>query len=65
MTTTAEGVETLDQLERQQTEGCTEVQCYYFSRPRLADEIPQTIAVATPLRRVGARPMACDLAGRA
>ena len=31
MATTAEGVETLDQLEKLRLEGCTEVQGYYFS----------------------------------
>jgi diguanylate cyclase (GGDEF)-like protein len=39
MTTTAEGVETRAQLEQLAANGCTEVQGYYFSAPRPADEI--------------------------
>jgi predicted signal transduction protein with EAL and GGDEF domain len=34
MTTTAEGVETLEQMEKVREEGCTEMQGYYFSPPR-------------------------------
>jgi diguanylate cyclase (GGDEF)-like protein len=41
--TTAEGVETLEQLDRLREEGCTEVQGYFFSRPRPAGEIPLLI----------------------
>jgi EAL domain-containing protein (putative c-di-GMP-specific phosphodiesterase class I) len=37
--TTAEGVETADQLERVREQGCTEVQGYYFSPPRPAAEL--------------------------
>ena len=33
MTTTAEGVETEDQLKAVRLEGCDEVQGYFFSRP--------------------------------
>jgi EAL domain-containing protein (putative c-di-GMP-specific phosphodiesterase class I) len=52
--TTAEGVETREQLERLRSEGCTEVQGFYFSVPRPANEIagllnrlgPATQAVA-------------------
>ena len=43
MATTAEGVETSDQLARLRAEGCTEVQGYLFSRPRPAGEIPDMI----------------------
>jgi diguanylate cyclase (GGDEF)-like protein len=39
MTTTAEGVETVEQLEAVRSEGCTEVQGFLFSRPLPADEI--------------------------
>jgi diguanylate cyclase (GGDEF)-like protein/PAS domain S-box-containing protein len=39
MATTAEGVETKEQLESVRSEGCTEIQGYYFSRPRPASEI--------------------------
>ena len=37
--TTAEGVETQDQLEILRTEGCTDVQGYFFSPPKGAAEI--------------------------
>jgi EAL domain-containing protein (putative c-di-GMP-specific phosphodiesterase class I) len=37
--TTAEGVETAEQLERVRAEGCTEVQGYLFSPPRPASEL--------------------------
>ena len=39
MTTLAEGVETVEQLDRLIAEGCTQAQGYYFSRPRPAAEI--------------------------
>jgi len=39
MATTAEGVETKQQLGRVRAEGCTEMQGYYFSPPRPAAEI--------------------------
>ena len=42
--TTAEGVETKEQLERVQKEGCTEVQGYYISPPRPAADIPEMLA---------------------
>jgi diguanylate cyclase (GGDEF)-like protein/PAS domain S-box-containing protein len=37
--TTAEGVETAEQLELVRRDGCTEVQGYFFSRPRPAAEV--------------------------
>lgn len=40
MVTTAEGVETEEQLSRLREEGCNEVQGYLFSQPRPAAEIP-------------------------
>ncbi len=40
MATIAEGVETLDQFERLETEGCTEVQGYFFSKPAPATDVP-------------------------
>jgi predicted signal transduction protein with EAL and GGDEF domain len=46
--TTAEGVETDDQLTRIQAEGCTEVQGYIFSRPLPAAEIPALLARLLP-----------------
>jgi diguanylate cyclase (GGDEF)-like protein len=39
MVTTAEGVETLEQLCRLRDEGCTEVQGFFFSRPKPAEEV--------------------------
>jgi diguanylate cyclase (GGDEF)-like protein len=44
MTTTAEGVETNEQLEILRTEGCTQVQGYLFSPPRPARDIPGLVA---------------------
>ncbi|WFP61640.1 EAL domain-containing protein [Mesorhizobium sp. WSM4904] len=40
MQTTAEGIETAEQLERVRTEGCTEAQGFLLSRPLPAREIP-------------------------
>jgi diguanylate cyclase (GGDEF)-like protein len=39
ITTTAEGVETQQQLDQMRNEGCTEVQGYFYSRPVPASEI--------------------------
>ncbi|SJM30173.1 Diguanylate cyclase (GGDEF) domain-containing protein [Mesorhizobium delmotii] len=44
ISTTAEGVETVDQLEHLRAEGCTEVQGYLISRPKPAGEISALIA---------------------
>jgi diguanylate cyclase (GGDEF)-like protein len=43
ITTTAEGVETAQQLNLLQAEQCTEIQGYLISRPRPAREIPELI----------------------
>ncbi|MBU1210957.1 MAG: EAL domain-containing protein [Alphaproteobacteria bacterium] len=43
MTTTAEGVETDEQLAVAISEGCSEVQGYYFSPPRPMDEMAETL----------------------
>jgi diguanylate cyclase (GGDEF)-like protein len=43
MDTTAEGVETADQLAKVRLEGCTEVQGYLFSRPKPGREIPELL----------------------
>ena len=42
--TTAEGIETAEQLERVRAEGCTEVQGYLFSPPRAACDLGDLIA---------------------
>jgi EAL domain-containing protein (putative c-di-GMP-specific phosphodiesterase class I) len=47
ITTTAEGVETKEQLERVREEGCTEAQGYYIGQPRPASEIPALLATET------------------
>ena len=44
MRTVAEGVETLDHLERVRAAGCDEVQGYYFSKPVPACEVASVIA---------------------
>ncbi len=56
MRTTAEGVETLAQLDRVRGEGCSEVQGYLLSRPAPADEVPGLI------RNLGLRNWAAVLA---
>jgi EAL domain-containing protein (putative c-di-GMP-specific phosphodiesterase class I) len=48
MITTAEGVETREQLDRLRAEGCTEVQGYYFSPPRPAAEVAGLLAKINP-----------------
>jgi EAL domain-containing protein (putative c-di-GMP-specific phosphodiesterase class I) len=44
MTTTAEGVETKEQLDQMRAEGCTEVQGYFYSKPLPASEVPQLLS---------------------
>jgi EAL domain-containing protein (putative c-di-GMP-specific phosphodiesterase class I) len=44
MSTTAEGVETDEQLQRLRAEGCKEFQGYLFSPPRPASEVPAILA---------------------
>lgn len=41
MTTTAEGIETFDQLQMVKAEGCTDLQGYYFSRPLPGADVPR------------------------
>ncbi|MGH7101791.1 MAG: putative bifunctional diguanylate cyclase/phosphodiesterase [Acetobacteraceae bacterium] len=48
MTTTAEGVETEEQLAALSAERCTEVQGFLFSRPRPAMEIPALLLALDP-----------------
>ncbi|MDP1584748.1 MAG: EAL domain-containing protein [Bradyrhizobium sp.] len=47
-TTTAEGVETREQVDILRTEGCTELQGYYFGRPAGASEIAQMVVAPVP-----------------
>jgi diguanylate cyclase (GGDEF)-like protein len=47
--TTAEGVETQEQLERVRKEGCTEAQGFYVSEPRPARDVPAMLARWKPL----------------
>ena len=51
MATTAEGVETAEQLATLRAEGCTEVQGYLFSRPRPACDVASIIASVRELVR--------------
>ncbi len=51
MRTTAEGVETADQLERVRSEGCTEVQGYFFGPARPAEEVRRMLADRSGTRR--------------
>jgi len=44
MTTTAEGVETQEQLDQMRAEGCTEVQGYFYSKPIPASDVAQLIS---------------------
>jgi diguanylate cyclase (GGDEF)-like protein len=44
ITTTAEGVETQGQLDQMRAEGCTEVQGYFYSKPRPAGELAQLMS---------------------
>ncbi|MFK4387098.1 PAS-domain containing protein [Bradyrhizobium sp. USDA 223] len=50
--TTAEGVETEEQLDFVRECGCTAVQGYYFGKPCLASEVDRTIETLNTVRRV-------------
>jgi diguanylate cyclase (GGDEF)-like protein len=50
ITTTAEGVETEEQLQQLALEGCTEVQGYLYSMPVPADQVPALLAEITRQR---------------
>jgi diguanylate cyclase (GGDEF)-like protein len=54
MVTTAEGIETQEELDYLSREGCTEAQGYFFSKPRPAAEIFQLLSE----QRVSARAVA-------
>jgi len=46
VTTTAEGVETLEQLNALRSQGCAEIQGYFISRPAPASEIAKMLGVS-------------------
>jgi len=50
MITTAEGVETQDQMDWLEAHGCTEIQGYLISRPVPAKDIPPLLADRKPPR---------------
>jgi EAL domain-containing protein (putative c-di-GMP-specific phosphodiesterase class I) len=52
--TTAEGVETLDQLEGLRAKGCTEVQGFFISRPIPAANIAELLARHRAGKKTGA-----------
>jgi diguanylate cyclase (GGDEF)-like protein len=53
--TTAEGVETEDQLKRVRKEGCTEVQGFFIGRPRPVRDVASTLSNWQGARAQGAR----------
>ncbi|MBR1218869.1 EAL domain-containing protein [Bradyrhizobium sp. U87765 SZCCT0131] len=57
MRTTAEGVETLEQLNRMRAEGCSEAQGFLFSPPVPAGELPALLSAWRSALRPGARAM--------
>jgi EAL domain-containing protein (putative c-di-GMP-specific phosphodiesterase class I) len=52
MPTVAEGIETEDQLRQVQSAGCTDVQGYYFGRPRPAGDLVHTLVALRQDARV-------------
>ena len=56
MRTTAEGVETSEQLDWLRAEGCTEVQGYLFSRPLPAADVPGVILAINEAAAAGRPP---------
>ena len=55
MITTAEGVETKEQLDTVRAEGCTEMQGFLFSKPLPADEIEPLLLAKRKVRALVAR----------
>jgi EAL domain-containing protein (putative c-di-GMP-specific phosphodiesterase class I) len=52
ISTTAEGVETREQLERLRAEGCTEAQGFLFSAPRPAADVMALLAIESDHAKV-------------
>jgi EAL domain-containing protein (putative c-di-GMP-specific phosphodiesterase class I) len=60
MSTVAEWVETLDQLDAVTNAGCEEVQGFYFSEPISAGEVKAVIARCRSMLRVGQKKRAAS-----
>ena len=58
VTTTAEGVETKEQLDSVASEGCTEMQGFLFSRPLPLREIERLFLPARKKQEIGDRTVA-------
>ena len=56
-----EGVETRDQLEFLQAEGCCEAQGYYLSRPLIAQQLARVLQTGATLQVVGPMTGACEV----
>jgi diguanylate cyclase (GGDEF)-like protein len=57
MTTTAEGVETRDQLAYLRSEGCLEVQGFFFSEPMPFDQVARYLVVGNERPRIRWKPV--------
>ena len=62
--TTAEGVETEEQLESPQEEGCTEIQGFYFSKPVPGHELAALLSNTTGRRLHDRRSVSCQAVAR-
>ena len=62
MATTAEGVETAEQLLTLRKEGCTEAQGYFFSRPKPVEHVPAIIASVRAMTHHGQEAREASLA---
>jgi len=54
ISTTAEGVETIEQLRQLRLEGCTEAQGFLISKPRPASELAELLNQPTPSGKAAA-----------
>ncbi|WP_052129364.1 putative bifunctional diguanylate cyclase/phosphodiesterase [Sphingomonas sp. 35-24ZXX] len=64
METIAEGVEDSDQLEALRSQGCTNIQGYFFSRPVAIDHVDAMIATMRYARKDAAAEPAFDIASK-